>query len=37
MGLSDLEWLIEEDMYNNGYDPTNIEDVKAYWKERLDD
>jgi hypothetical protein len=24
-------------MYNNGYDPTNIEDVKAYWKERLDD
>lgn len=32
---SDLEQLVEYDMYVNGYDPKNPEDVKKYWEERL--
>lgn len=32
---SDLEMLIKYDMYINGYDPNNLEDVKMYWEERL--
>lgn len=31
----ELELLVEYDMYINGYDPNNKEDVETYWKERL--
>lgn len=33
--MSDLQLLIEYDMYVNGYDPTDPDDIKAYWEERL--
>jgi len=33
--LSDLEMLVINDMYENGYDPNNQEDVIAYWESRL--
>lgn len=33
--MSDLEYLVMYDMYCHGYDPTNCEDVVAYWNERL--
>ena len=33
--MSDLELLVEYDMYVNGFDPSKPEDVKAYWEERL--
>lgn len=33
---SDLELLVEYDMYEMGYDPNNPSDVEAYWKERLE-
>jgi len=32
---SDLELMVMVDMYANGYDPSNTEDVKKYWEERL--
>lgn len=32
---SDLELLIEYDMYENGFDPSNKEQVKEYWRTRL--
>jgi hypothetical protein len=32
---SELELLVEYDMYVNGFDPTNPEDVKVYWEEKL--
>jgi hypothetical protein len=32
---SELENLVEFDMFTNGFDPSNIEDIKRYWKERL--
>ena len=32
---SDLELMIINDMYINGYDPHNPEDIKLYWEERL--
>ena len=35
MNHSDLELLVMYDMYEMGLDPTNIEDVKLYWKEKL--
>lgn len=34
---SDLELLVEYDMYELGYDPNNKEDIVKYWKEKLDD
>lgn len=37
MTFSDLELMVQYDMYINGYDPSNIEDIKEYWKERLND
>lgn len=36
MAYSDLEYLVMEDMANNGYDHNNPEDVRKYWSERLD-
>lgn len=33
---SDLELLVEYDMYEKGYDPNNPADVKKYWEERLE-
>lgn len=33
---SDLELLIEYDMYELGYDPANKTDVKHYWEMMLD-
>lgn len=30
-----LELLVIYDMYENGFDPSNPEDVKDYWKEKL--
>lgn len=32
---SDLELLVQFDMYENGFDPSNIEDVAEYWRTRL--
>lgn len=32
---SDLELLIEYDMYENGFDPNNQEQVTEYWRTRL--
>jgi len=32
---SDLEMLIEYDMYDNGFDPSNKEHVTEYWRTRL--
>ena len=32
---SELELLVEYDMYINGYDPSNPEHIKQYWEERL--
>lgn len=32
---SDLELMVMMDMYVNGYNPSNEEDVKKYWEERL--
>lgn len=32
---SELELLVEYDMYELGYDPTNPQDIKLYWEERL--
>jgi hypothetical protein len=34
---SDLELLVEYDMYINGFDASNPEDVLRYWKERLNE
>jgi hypothetical protein len=33
--MSELELLIQYDMYVHGYDPTNPEHIKQYWEERL--
>jgi len=32
---SDLELLIQYDMYDNGFDPSNQEHVTEYWRTRL--
>lgn len=32
---TDLELLIEYDMYINGFDPFDPEDIILYWEERL--
>lgn len=32
---SELELLVEYDMYILGYDSKNVEDIKRYWEERL--
>jgi len=34
---SNLELLVEYDMYEQGYDPTSIDDIKEYWKGLLND
>jgi len=33
--MSELELMVLYDMYENGYNPLNPEDVIEYWKERL--
>lgn len=33
--MSELEDLVSTDMYENGYDPSNQDDIKMYWEERL--
>ena len=33
--LSELEQLVAHDMFINGYDSTNIEDIKLYWEAQL--
>jgi len=33
--MSDLENLVMYDMYINGYDPHNQNDIQKYWEERL--
>jgi hypothetical protein len=32
---SDLEILVERDMVENGYDPSNQYHIEKYWDERL--
>lgn len=32
---SDLEMLVEYDMYESGYDPSNQNDIKEYWEMML--
>ena len=34
---SDLELLVDFDMYENGYDPSVKEDIKEYWEILLND
>lgn len=33
---SELELLVMKDMMENGYDPLNPEEVKEYWRLRLE-
>lgn len=33
--MSELELLVEFDMYENGFDPSNPEHITLYWEERL--
>lgn len=33
---SDMELMIMLDMYENGFDPHNKEDVLSYWRSKLD-
>lgn len=33
---SDLEIMVEHDMFVNGYDPTNKDHIKLYWEMMLD-
>jgi hypothetical protein len=32
---SDLELMVIQDMWDNGYDPTVYSDVLEYWENRL--
>jgi len=32
---SDLELLVENDMYEQGYDPMSKDDIEEYWKDLL--
>lgn len=32
---SNLEYMVASDMIENGYNPYCREDIKQYWKERL--
>jgi hypothetical protein len=32
---SELEAMVEYDMYCNGFDPAKWEDILKYWEERL--
>ena len=32
---SDLEMLVEFDMYDKGYDPANQQHINDYWEEML--
>ena len=32
---SDLEFMVETDMIEHGYNPYDLRDIKAYWEERL--
>lgn len=32
---SELELMVEYDMYELGFDPSNWEDIKAYWEMML--
>lgn len=34
---SDLELLVDYDMYELGFDPSSREDVKEYWEIMLND
>ena len=34
---TDFEICVENVMLDNWFDPNNPEDIKIYWKERLDD
>jgi len=36
MNHSDLEMLVMADMYEQGYDPASVDDIKEYWKDILD-
>lgn len=33
--MSELEDLVSYDMYINGYDPTDPDDIKLYWEQLL--
>jgi hypothetical protein len=33
--MSELENLVSYEMYILGYDPSNVEDIKQYWKALL--
>ena len=34
---SDLELLVEFDMYESGYNPADQHDIKQYWEKLLND
>jgi hypothetical protein len=34
---SDLEIMVINDMYQQGYDPMSVEDIKEYWEDLLND
>jgi hypothetical protein len=35
MAFSDLELLVNADMFERGYDPANMDDVEEYWEDYL--
>lgn len=37
MNYSDLELLVNADMYDRGYNSASIEAIKAYWEMMLND
>ena len=37
MNKSDLELLVEYDMYEKGYDPSSVTDIEEYWEVVLND
>jgi len=32
MNFSDLEMLVNADMYEKGYDPALLDDIEEYWE-----
>lgn len=33
MNFSDLELLVNTDMFERGYNPANVDDIEEYWED----